>query len=360
MKINMYQLFDNLDLKNTSRISGETVHAEYDSDMADRVQANVLSRLGAQNDKARKLPFKRKVFSVKRIIAVAAAFVIVCSSVSVGAAVYFKPDSALAEYFTFNDEVDMSTLGQDVNITETSGGYAITLKQVLSDNSTFHFVFECPEENGRLIVPAMVDLRINGEYYFDGYGSTTYFSGDHTCSIIIHNLRNIKNNDSITVEVNSAAYYDNKTKEYCPDDDVKGEWNFTFHALRANVKTKLEPLGTIKGSDSEYEIKKLTVSPLGIYIDYKQINANASDTVSGLAGDQTDITASGGAFAIVELNDGTVYSDKVGKNDFDMSISGTAVSDTPYEGTVDITFKNIINVEDIKSITVDNCVIYEK
>lgn len=358
MKINMFQIFDNLDLKNTDKFIADNFQTDYDADLTERVKSDTLSRLGFSTDKQKSKSVRKRVFSFKRIIAVAAAFVILCCTFSVGATVYFKPDSALAEHFTFNEKVDLSTLGQDVNVTSTSSGYSITLKQVLSDNSTMHAVFECPQEDGKILVPGTIDILINGRHYFDGYGQSTCISKDNTCSVIFHGLRNIKNNDRITFEVTSAAYYDNKSKQYCVDDDVEGNWNFEFKALRAKVKTQIAPMSTIKASDSEYEIKKFTVSPLGIHIDYKQINGTSSDVTVGINGDQTELTSKGEAFFVVEMKDGTVYSDLVGNNCFDSSIGGTAEVGSPYTGHIDITFKTVINVEDIKSITLDKNLIY--
>ncbi len=358
MKINMFRIFDNLDLKNTDKLIGKNFQADYDADLTERIKSDTLSKLDILNDNKNSKSVIKRFVSFKKFIAVAAAIAVFCCTLSVGAAVYFKPDSALAEHFTFNDEVDLSTLGQEINLTSTSSGYSITLKQVLSDNSTMHAVFECPQKDGIMLVPGTVDILINGHHYFDGYGYTTYVSKDNVFSAIFNGLRNIKSNDRITIEVTSAAYYDSNSKQYCHDDDIKGKWSYEFKALRANVKTQLEPISTIKASDSEYKIKKFTVSPLGIHIDYKQINGTSSDVTMGINGDQTELTSKGEAFVIVEMKDGTVYSDSLDNNSFDSCIGGTANENLPYKGNIDITFRNVINVDDIKSITVDNNLIY--
>lgn len=357
MKLNLYNVFDDLPQENAQKINQNNASFNCDTEIADSIKEKTLSRLSLASENKRTNFFKKKL-SFKRIVALAAAFVIICGSISVGATAYFKPDSALAQYFTFDNEVDMSTLGQDVNVAQSSGGYTITLKQVLSDNSIIHAVFECPESNGMLLVPSVSDIKINGKSYFDSYATSMYIEdSSDTCSVIIHGLRNIKNNDSITLIADGANFYDLQSKELLRDKAVDGSWNFTFEALRADVKIKLDPSGTIKTEYGEYEVTNMTLSPLGAHIDYRQISPVSYDAETKARND--DISSSYGEEMItLKLKNGEVYTD-ADSNCFDIAVGGTAADDEPYEGNIDIMFKNVINADEIESISVCGCVVYE-
>lgn len=358
MKLNLYNVFDDLPQENAQKINQNNASFNCDAEITDIIKDKTLSRLELAADNKRKSIVKKKL-SFKRIAALAAAFVIICGSISVGATAYFKPDSALAQYFTFDNEVDMSTLGQDVNIAESSGGYTIMLKQVLSDNSIIHAVFECPESNGMLLVPSVSDLKINGRSYFDSYATSMYIEDNsHTCSVIIHGLRNIKNNDSITLIADGANFYDLQSKELLRDKTVDGSWNFTFEALRADVKTKLDPSGNIKTEYCEYEVINLTLSPLGVHIDYRQISPVSRDPETNTRNDDISLSYGKEDMITLELKNGEIYTDS-DSSCFDIAVGGTATEDDPYEGNIDIMFKNVINTDEIKSISVCGCVVYE-
>lgn len=352
MKINLYKVFDEMDTADLKNVSNENIAVPIGDETAERIKSKVFERLNLNSKEKSSLNKKRKIISYRRLIAIAAVLVIVLGSITTGATVHFKPDSALAQYLTFDDTVDLSTMGQELDVHSVSNGYEFVLKQVLSDNSTMHLSIECPTEKGLLLYPTEIDIRVNGRPYFDGFGSGVWFSGDNMCNVVVHGLRNIKNNDTVTIKVASLRYYDIKTKEFIYDE-IKGDWSFDFNAVRADVKQKLEGAETIEATDGQYKIKKLTISPLGIYIDYKQIKEDTSTVEHVFDNSLND------DFVIVEMKDGTLYTNSVKDHNFMMTIGGTAGLDNTFRGTVDISFLNIINVDDIKSITFDGNVIYK-
>ncbi|MCH5320772.1 MAG: DUF4179 domain-containing protein [Eubacterium sp.] len=353
MKINLYKVFDELNTADLKNISNKNIAVPIEERTADRIKAKVFERLNLNSNEKSTVKKKRKVISFRRLIAIAAVLVIVLGSITTGATVHFKPDSALAQYLTFDNTVDLSTLGQELDVHSTSNGYEFVLKQVLSDNSTMHLLIECPTENDLILYPEEIDIRVNGRPYFDGFGTAVWLKDNNICNLVIQGLRNIKNNDTVTIKVTSLRYFDFKNEDFIDDrDEIKGDWSFDFNTVRADVKQELESVETIKDSDNEYKIKKLTVSPLGIYIDYKQINGDSSYDKGVFKNSINE------DFVIVEMKDGTLYTNSVDARDFNVTVGGTARYGQPYRGNIDVTFLKVINVDNIKSITIDGNVIY--
>ena len=351
MKINLYKVFDESDAENLKNVSYDNITVPIDEETAEGIKSKVFDRLNLNSNENSTVKKKRKVISFRRLIAIAAVLVIVLGSITTGATVHFKPDSALAQYLTFDDTVDLSTLGQDLDVHSISNGYEFALKQVLSDNYTMHLLIECPTENDLVLYPHELDIRVNGRPYFDGFGTAVWLKEDNICNLVIQGLRNIKNNDTVTIKVSSLRCFNIKTEDFI-DNEIKGDWSFDFNAVRADVKQKLDCVKTIKDAESEYEIKRLTVSPLGMYIDYKQINGDSSYD-KGVFNNSINED-----FVIIEMKDGTLYTNAVDARDFDLTVGGTARFGQPYRGNIDVTFLKVINVDDIKSITVDGNVIY--
>ena len=352
MKINLYKVFDESDMDNLVNVSDDNITVSIDCETAQRVKARVFDKLSINSEGKASANKRRKIISYRRLIAIAAVVVILLGSITTGATVHFKPDSALAQYLTFDDTVDLNTLGQDLDVHTESNGYELTLKQVMSDNYTMHLLIECPTENDLILFPNELDIRVNGRAYFDGFSQTLRFYDNNMCDLIIQGLRNIKNNDTVTIKVTSLSYYNYKTEDFT-DNEIKGDWTFEFDALRADVKQKLDCVKTIKDEESEYKIKRLIVSPLGMYIDFKQVKGDSS---TGRSFVENSINED---YVIVEMKDGTLYTNAVSARDFDISVGGTARFGHAYRGNIDVTFLKVINIDDIKSITIDNNVIYK-
>ena len=353
MKVDINNIFDNLDLQNTEHIVKQNIVMDCDNDMTESVKANTLSKLKLNDNSRLSVRKKKKHFTFKGLIAIAAAVIIVCGSLSVGATVHFMPDSALAEYLTVDDTIDLSTMGQNVDITATSSGYTLRMKQIISDNSTIHLIFDCPVQDGKMLVPFSInDIKINNHFYKDGWGLNGHILDENSFALVIHDLRNIKNNDKITI------VFDRISEFYKLDNKIDGQWEFEFNAVRADVKTRFEPsTETFKDVYGyEYKINKMTASPLGIYIDYRQINGTSSDPVNE---NYAEFAKEGGADVTVTMKDGTVYSDSADNYSLDVVKSGSSVLGLPYKGSMSISFYEVIDVYEIDSIALGSDIIYK-
>lgn len=350
MKINLYDAFDNLDAHQAENISDSNMSFVAESDVVERIKKNVFDTLNITADKQKSK--KIKLSSIKRFTALAAAIVVLLCATTAGAVVHFKPDSTFAQYLNLNETVDLSTMGQDVNIVSNSNGYEVKLKQIISDNSTMHLVFECPFKDGAMLVPWSVNnIKMNGHIYEESWGNSAEILDSNSFVLVFHDMRNIKNNDKITIT------FDRIENLYDETNAVDGEWEFEFNAIRANVKTSLEPtVASYKDVYGyEYKINKLTASPLGIYINYRQINGTSSDPVND---NYYELAQDGGANVTVKMKNGKVYSDNPDDCTLSVSTSGTALLGLPIRGTMGISFHEIIDVNEIESISVGVYEIY--
>lgn len=355
MKINLSDVFDELDIENTDRIPGEGLTADYNNDITERVKSNVLTALDIQTENKRK---KRLTRSIGRLIAAAAAVAVFASCISVGATVYFKPDSRIAQYLTYSDDVDMNTLGQDVNIKQSYGDYELTLVQVLSDNSTMQLLFESEQIDDWTPFPEEIQIKINGKRYDGGNGFTTRVHDDGYCYVTIEGLRNIKTGDNVEVVVTGIGLYNVRQDKYDESsDDV--EMSFDFQANRANVKRNIDVSDAVFGEE-EYKIKNCVVSPLGFYFDFTVEETDSTKNLE-LINAHTDIAKNGeGSSIVVEMKDGTIYSDDL--DDCHITVSVGATNEFlggGIKGNYDAVFDTVINVDEIKSITVSGNVLYQ-
>ncbi|MDE6110402.1 MAG: DUF4179 domain-containing protein, partial [Eubacterium sp.] len=158
MKYNLSDILNDINVEETEAIV-DHIKINYNETIAQRIKERVITEEENKKDKHS----KAKRISFKTIIAFAAVFLILLTSVTVGATAYFVPDSNIVKFLNFTDATDLSTMGQDVNCVSESNGYEIKLTQVIGDNTTIYLVFESPKVDGYTIHPEFgVELHING------------------------------------------------------------------------------------------------------------------------------------------------------------------------------------------------------
>lgn len=286
----------------------------------------------------------------KRLVAVIMAAVILCCGSTVGATVYFTPDSRFSQTLTIDDEIDLSTLGHEVNVSCEDNGYEFKLTQVLSDNNIFNCLIECPEIDGYLYAPCGFDIFINSLPYFDSYGECDYIDKDGKAfNSVVCGLRNIKNGDKITLKFSQLKKYNLATDEILLDESIEGNWEFEFKTKRSDVKKELETVGIVMISNKEFTFDKVLISPLGLYFDFKNIK---SDDALDLSFNHVEYTKDGGYFVKVEMKDGTVYTDSYEQSDH-------CLIECISNETCDYIFSEPIDIDNIKSITIADNEIYK-
>ncbi|MDE6722946.1 MAG: DUF4179 domain-containing protein, partial [Eubacterium sp.] len=299
MKYNLSDILNDMDVRETEAII-DNIKINYNETIAQKIKERVIT----EEEHTKEKHNKAKRLSFKTILAFAAVFLILLTSVTVGATAYFVPDSSIAHFFNFSDTTDLSTIGQDVNCVSESNGYELKLTQVISDNSTMYLGFEGPVVDGYTLLPDFdkATLSINGfdiRYFSQGE------SHDNGLFYVAYNgVQHLFNNSKIKVDFNSLYYYDDdKGKETYFD----GHWSFEFNYKRVDVQKKVDTNGFYSYMGNTYEITDCVLSPLGIYIKGKETDSFSLEKIKETAKEQIQNDTSD--FRI-ELKDGTVYTGK--------------------------------------------------
>lgn len=350
MKIRLNELFDKFDENEMDMIPQKSINTNVDSSMVESIKDNVLSSIGAK---------KKTTRHFGKIIALVAVISILVSSLSVGATVYYKPDGDLAQLIDFNDTVDVNSMGRKLDISSTSQGLTYTLKQVLTDNNILYAEFESPRYNGERFVPSIINISINGR---DSWGGCkTHFEEDknsNTMIVTFYDLKNIRTGSKIKINFTDPDVWHNDDLESMGEGY---EWNFEFDSFRSNVQQKLEVDDLKIGENEIYHFKNFVISPLGFRFDYIFEGDKESN-------DLTLFKASYIAYVenkpciIVEMKDGTLYMDtekEFGNCDIELDASSQRHLNGPITGHGSAVFYSIINVDEIKSITLFDQVIYK-
>lgn len=393
MKINLTDVFDNLDTENINKIPEGTLNTKQMSEITERVRENTLTKLGIKAEKK-----KRAHFPVKRFIAIACAVAVIAGATTVGAANYFRPDNAINQMIELNDKVDYSTLGTELDITASSNGLDFHIDQVLCDNTIMCIPIECPKYNGRYVRPKTETLADIGDEDFDEHfhilingkdamcGVGVYTGGDEISYrkdlaenyvyLTVSDLENIKNKSEIKLVFDKLVYFDIKDgNDMC---DAEGNWEFTFTLNRSNTRQRLDVDDMIFENGEHYVSKSFTISPLGFKYEFGLKYEDPADEYEGtqvelekpmpkalegssiLFSEHLARSLKGTAMIKIEMLDGTIYSDG-DKHDIESNCSvGTNNILNKSSGDICATFNSAIDVENIKSITILDKVIYQK
>lgn len=334
---------------------------------------------------------KRKAFTKKslaRIIAVAVVAVIVAGVTSVGATNYFAPDNALNQMIELNDKVDYTTLGTEVNAKASSNGLDFEIKQVLCDNNIICIPIKCPKYNGEYVKPCMeveegddpFKIYVNDKDNFGALSRAEYDGSDDfisydkdlspdMCYITIGGLRNIRDNTKITVKFTQVSYFD-KYEKQC---DVTGDWEFNFYINRSNTRKKLDVKDLVFENGEKDVAIRFVISPLGFQYDYrikhgKEIELSKelqelnlkSTSGSYIMAKHLATSLNGSDMVKITMKDGTVYSDGDKSRVIDSNCSFSSSTNNPKEyGSLNAIFTKAIDVENIKTITILDQVLYE-
>lgn len=375
MKYNISDAFENLEIEETEKIVN-SIKVNYNDEFTEKIRQRVVYNLEKTADNS---IHKKKRFSIKSVIAFAAAFVILLCGITAGAGTYFEPNSTLNKIFHFKNDSELTDgFGWNVDSVSESNGYELRLTQVMSDNTTLYIAFDCPKEDKTVWIPNQPEICIK----FDGEeltnGSYNYFCKEDSFVLVVTNYDAIRDNTKVEIEFDKlGSYFACNTDEIIeifksqghtdeeiadlihyneyglayalelPIETVDGNWNFEFNTIETNVKKEFEYDGFVykQYHTSPIKITKAEISPLAVYLELAETDGEVP----------SDISEEG---LVIEMKDGTVYT----SND-DSLQEGTVMSWHGTEGgklngNMDMYFKNIIDTDDVKTISLAGTVIY--
>lgn len=375
MKYNISDAFENLEIEEAEKIVN-SIKVNYNDGFTEKIRQRVVYNSEKTADNGN---HKKKRFSVKSVIAFAAAFVILLCGITAGAGTYFEPNSTLNKIFHFKNDSELTDgFGWNVDSVSESNGYELRLTQVMSDNTTLYIAFDCPKEDKTVWIPNQPEICIK----FDGEeltnGSYNYFCKEDSFVLVVTNYDEIRDNTKVEIEFDKlGSFFAGNTEEITeilksqghsdeeiadlihyneyglayalelPIETVDGNWNFEFNTIETNVKKEFEYDGFVykQHHTSPIKITKAEISPLAVYLELAEADGEVP----------SDISEEG---LVIEMKDGTVYT----SND-DSLQEGTVMSwhgtdSGKLNGNMDMYFKNIIDTDDVKTISLAGTVIY--
>jgi len=375
MKYNLSDTFENLEIEEAEKIVG-SIKANYNDEITEKIRQRVVFQMhDAANDNCS----KAKRHSLKSMIALAAAVVIALCSITVGAGMYFEPKGSLNKIFTFKSNDDLlDGMGWNVDSVCESNGYELRLTQVMSDNTTMYIAFDCPKEDKNVWLPnqSEISIKFNGRELSNG--SCNLFCKEDSFILAVTSYDEIRDNTKVEIAFDKlGSYFSGNNDEIAdilrsqghteaeiedlvthnkywlayaldlPAEIVAGNWSFAFNTIETDVKKEFEYDGLVyaKLHMSPIKIIKAEISPLALNLELAEVDGEVPVSISdeGL---------------VIEMKDGTVYT----SND-DSLQEGTVSSwhgtdGGKLNGNMDMYFENIINTDDVKTISLGGTVIY--
>lgn len=376
MKYNISDAFENLEIEEAEKIVND-IKVNYNDAFTEKIRQRVVYNSVQTADNG---VHKKKRFSVKSVIAFAAAFVILLCGITAGAGTYFEPNSTLNKIFHFKNDSELTDgFGWNVDSVSQSNGYELRLTQVMSDNTTLYIAFDCPKEDKTVWIPNQPEICIK----FDGEeltnGSYNYFCKEDSFVLVVTNYDEIRDNTKVEIEFDKlGSFFAGNTEEITeilksqghsdeeiedlihyneyglayalelPIETVDGNWNFEFNTIETNVKKEFEFDGFVYDEHHSLPIKitKAEISPLAVYLELAEADGEVPPGVVYEKG------------LVIEMKDGTVYT----SND-DSLQEGTVMAwhgtdSGKLNGNMDVYFKNIIDTDDVKTISFGDTEIY--
>lgn len=378
MKYNLSDILENSNAEETEAIVNH-IKINYNETIAQKIKEKVITEEEIKKDK----PSKAKRLSFKTIIAFAAVFLILLTSVTVGAATVFKMGDTFSR--VFNDKnVDLNTFATDINITSEYTGYEFKLTQAICDGRTLYCAIDCPAENGEMLIPANANITINGKTPYRY--SNGFYLFNRVCYLIFttDDDNHIKSNSKIKIDFNQITYnYDMNRDDVAEkllesgkatkteinealnsENDlaiyeladarldrtpvfIDGEWNFEFEVGDTNVIRTIDADKVYPYDENNY----IEISPLGVYIfSFKPHTMPPIDFEH---------------IFCIEMKDGTVYTDKDTVEVENGGHDGVVTSGySDFEKDEHCYFTHLalaefINPDEVKSVSYYDTVIYE-
>lgn len=387
MKYNLSDILNDIDVEETETII-DNIKINYNKTIAQRIKERVITEEENKKDKHS----KAKRLSFKTIIAFAAVFAIMLCSITAGAAIHFKMDKTFSRVFN-SKNIDLNTIASDVNIVSEYNGYEFKLTQFICDGRTIYCAFDCPTENGEMLVPMEADITINGKTLYR-YSYIPYVF-NRVCYLIFTNGddEHIKSNSKIKIDVHKInRNYDlnrediaekllatgKVTKEeieealkdefkiykmadeilyeepvYFVDEEsldeskewpsIEGKWSFEFNTSNADVIRTIDADKVYPYDNDTY----IEISPLGVYV----IRSKSSMGIPVFNYEN---------IFCIEMKDGTVYTDKDTvkiENGYHDGVHSFGNSD---EEIINLFLSEFIDPDNVKSVTYEGVLLYEE
>ncbi|MCI9642015.1 MAG: DUF4179 domain-containing protein [Eubacterium sp.] len=382
MKYNLSDILENSNAEETEEFI-DNIKINYNETIAQKIKKRVIDGESEQSNKQSKV----KHFSLKTMIAFAAVVAIILCSITAGAAIHFKMGNTFSRVFN-GKNIDLNSIAADVNVASEYNGYKFEITQVICDGRTMYCAFNCPSENGEMLVPdnGDVNLTINGKRP-NSY-SCGFYTFNRICYLKFTNCdeAHIKSNSKIHLDFNKidnnrvlnredvaeklletgkatqaevdealnnsendlAIYELADARLDNTSVSVDGEWSFEFEVGNTNVIRTIDADKVYPYDENNY----IEISPLGAYVfSFNPYTMPPIDFEH---------------IFYIEMKDGTVYTEKDTvevENGYHDGVSTSGYSD--WETNEHRTFTHFalaefINPDEVKLVSFYDKVLYQE
>lgn len=339
--------------------------AERLRDAADATRARGGAAPGPRRAEVLAMPAKRRLWprvaaSVALALALAGG-----GTVAVAAGVLPNPADVLSDVFggapAQTELID--DVGRPVGASVTSGGVTVTAQAVIGDRSNYTVVYSMefedpsvldglePNENG--LLPLIADASIYVDGAMSGGGGAYFYDADPTDNVIQYvETMAVSTWDGSSIVGRTARFSMRGIRAFTEEGDkglvASGEWSLKFEMNYVDTTIDLPTGQTTTWQGSRVTVEAVTVSAVGVTVDYS-IDRQMGDL--GPSGMMSD-AARAEQDAVIGLPVTVTFSDG---STFDATSANSSAEKRDDGGsfvTKSATFDRIVDAGDIVSVTV--------
>ena len=282
-----------------------------------------------------KIPTKKStvVSKKKLVIGILVATMMISTIAMAKEYISSNLDNDFLNFFGINkDDTILDTAGEYVNKTVSDNGMDVTIRQTLGDEHTIHIILDVVAPNNIKIPQyahfddSYINLAKDGSAGWGFEDLDDDFNDNKASYLISYNTEaNLTDNNNITLSLKDFGYYSDATDEFIPL--VKGQWDLSWDLKYENITKTTSVNRFVKENKYMSIITSIKVSPISI-----------SANLVGMRYDDFYISK-------ITMKDGTIY---------DNSKFNSSSSSSFLKGYTSVEFNKVIDVDNIKSITIGN------
>lgn len=279
-------------------------------------------------------PNKTKTFSKKKLLVGILVATMMVGTVAM-ANEYFELnlDNSLSDYLGINKHNEqLNGAGVSINKSVTDNNLKLNIRETLGDKHSLYILIdvETPKD---IIIPEyacfeQMDINLK-KSASAGWGISDLEDNNHSDNkksyIISYSTEGKLKGNNVTLDFKDFGYYSEQGDKFIPL--VNGNWKISWELDYIDVSKEITVNRFVSGKDNKYFITKVNSSPISISANI--IGKNNGDLM----------------IQEVALKDGTIYTDK----DFSSSSSSSSF----LKAFTNVEFKKVIDVNQVKSITID-------
>lgn len=282
-----------------------------------------------------KIPTKKStVFSKKKlIIGILVATIMISTIAMAKEYISSNLDNDFLNLFGINkDDTRLDSAGESVNKTVSNSGLDVTVRQTLGDEHTIHIILDVVAPNNVKIPQyahfdeSYINLAKKGSAGWGFEYLDDDFNDNKASYLISYNTEaKLTNKNNISLSFKDFGYYSDDTDKFIPI--IKGKWDLSWDLKYENLTKTIKFNHFVKENKYMSIITSIKVSPLSI-----------SANLIGMRYDDFYISK-------ITMKNGAVYD----ANEFNSSASSSFL-----KGYTSVEFNKVIDVDNIKSITIGN------